>query len=64
MIVAIIIAFVITVVLLGIGGLIEKKLSPRPIPSEWTWCAWVILILLIVVAWWNLVVGPRIGPLP
>lgn len=64
MIVAIIIAFVITVVLIALGNLIQTKLSPRPIPPEWVWVVWVVVVVLIVVTWWNLVIGAHIGPLP
>ena len=64
MVVAIIIAFVLSIVLSGLGSLISQKLSPRPIPSDWVWVVWVIVVLLIIVVWWNLVVGPHIGPLP
>jgi hypothetical protein len=64
MIVAIIIAFVITVVLIALGNLIQSKLCPKPIPAEWVWVVWVVVVVLIVAAWWNLVIGPHIGPLP
>ena len=64
MIISIIIAFVITVVLIALGNLAQTKLSPRPIPAEWVWVVWVIVVLLIIVAWWNLVIGAHIGPLP
>jgi hypothetical protein len=64
MIVAILIAAVITIVLLAIGKLVEDKLSPNPIPAGWSWVVWLIIVLLIIVAWWNLVVGPHIGPIP
>jgi hypothetical protein len=64
MIVAILIAFIVTVVLIALGNLIQSKLSPQPIPGDWVWVVWVIVVLLIVVVWWNLVIGPHIGPLP
>lgn len=64
MVVAIIIALVITVVLLALGNLVQQKLSPNPIPGDWVWVVWLVVVILIILAWWNLVLAPHIGPLP
>lgn len=64
MIVAIVLAFICTVVLLALGRLVERKLSPNPIPADWVWCVWVVVVVLVCVAWWRLVIGQFIGPLP
>lgn len=64
MIVGILIALVVTVVLLALGNLVQQKLSPKPIPADWVWVTWLVVVILIVLAWWNLVIGQHVGPLP
>ena len=60
MIIAIIIAIVVTVILCFLANLIISKM---PIPSEFVWLVWLIVILLIVLVWWR-VIAPYVGPLP
>lgn len=61
MIVAIIIAIVVTAVVYFLADIIVQKM---PIRAELVWLVWLVAILIIVVAWWRLVIDPAIGPLP
>lgn len=61
MIVAILIALLVTVLVYALASLIVRKL---PVPSEFVWIVWLVAIILIVLVWWNRVLEPLIGPLP
>lgn len=61
MIVAILIALLISVVIYALASLIVNRL---PVPAEFVWLVWVVAIILIVLVWWNRVLEPLIGPLP
>jgi len=61
MIVAILIALLVTVLIYALASLICRKL---PVPAEFVWVIWVIAIILIVLVWWNRVLAGLIGPLP
>ena len=64
MIVSILLALLATVIILALAKLVERKLSPNPIPGDWVWCVWVIAVILIIVAWWRMVLGDLVGPMP
>lgn len=61
MIVAILIALLVTVLVYALASLIVRKL---PVPAEFVWIVWLVAIILIVLVWWNRVLEPLIGPLP
>lgn len=61
MIVAILIALLVTVLVYALANLIVRKL---PVPAEFVWIVWLIAIILIVFVWWNRVLEPLIGPMP
>jgi hypothetical protein len=61
MIIAILIALLISVVVYALTSLIVRKL---PIPGELVWVCWLVAIIIIVIVWWVRVLGPLVGPLP
>jgi hypothetical protein len=61
MIVALITAIIVTAVVYFLAALVVEKM---PIRAEFVWLVWLVAILIIVVAWWRLVLEPLIGPLP
>ena len=61
MVVAIVIALLVTILVYALASLVVRKL---PIPGEFVWLVWLIAIILIVLVWWNRVLEPLIGPLP
>ena len=61
MIAGILIALLISVIIYALAALIVRKL---PVPGEFVWLIWVVAIILIVLVWWNRVLGPLVGPLP
>jgi hypothetical protein len=60
MIVAILVALLVTVIVYGL----TRMACDKVIAAEYQWIAWLVAIVLIVVAWWRLVLGELIGPLP
>ena len=60
MIVAILIAILVTVIVCFLANLVVSKM---PIPSELVWLVWLVAIILIVLVWWR-VIAPYVGPLP
>jgi hypothetical protein len=61
MIVAILIALLVSVVIYALASLITRKL---PVPGEFVWLVWLVAIMLIVIVWWVRVLAPLMGPLP
>jgi uncharacterized membrane protein YczE len=61
MIVAILVALLVTVIIYALASLIVRKL---PVPPEMAWIVWAVAILLIAIVWWVRVLAPLIGPLP
>lgn len=60
MVIAILIALLLSVVIYALATLIVRKL---PV-GEFAWVVWVVAIILIVVVWWVRVLEPLVGPLP
>lgn len=60
MIVGILIALLVTVIIFVLAKLACQKV----VPGEYHRIVWLIAIVLIIVVWWNRVLGPLIGPLP
>lgn len=61
MVVAILVALLISVIIYALASLIVRKL---PVPAEFVWLVWLVAIILIVVVWWARVLEPLMGPLP
>ena len=60
MIVAILIALLVTVIIYFLASLAVSKL---PVPAEFVWVVWLVAVILIVLVWWR-VIAPYVGPLP
>ena len=60
MIVAILIALLVTVIIYFLASLVVSKL---PVPAELVWVVWLVAIILIVLVWWR-VIAPYVGGLP
>lgn len=61
MVVAILIALLVTVIIYALASLIVRKL---PVPAEFVWLVWLVAIVLIIIVWWVRVLEPLMGPLP
>lgn len=60
MIVAILVALLVSVIIYAVASLVTRKL---PVPAEFVWVVWLVAIILIVIVWWR-VIAPYVGPLP
>ena len=60
MVVAILVALLVSVIIYALASLITRKL---PVPAEFVWLVWLVAIVLIVIVWWRVISG-LVGPLP